>query len=108
MVNGVEDAHGKSSRIFVSGGFTYSSEWVQLLSDILNRELIHAETGDASVLGAAMMGFEAFGQKLNIKSSELRIYTPEGSHSHVFSAHYEQFQALYSNLELLFNRYSSN
>ena len=107
MVNSVEEIHGKSSRIFVSGGFTYSSEWVQLLSNILNRELIHAEAGDASALGAAIIGFEALGQLLNINRIEQSIFKPDDSHAHIYSACFEEFQALYNSLEGLFSRHSS-
>lgn len=51
----VEDGAGYIEEIYVSGGFTKSPEWLQILADMFNKKIILGQTEDASAIGAAMM-----------------------------------------------------
>lgn len=102
IVSSVEEVHGPSENIFVSGGFTYSEEWVQLLSNVLGRKLIQSEVNDASAIGAAMIGFQALGLPFQHKSSEQKLYEPDKFVHQLYQKQFEKFERLYQQLEPLF------
>lgn len=104
IVKSVESVHGPSDKIFVSGGFTYSTEWVQLLSHVLGRELIQSEVNDASAIGAAMIGFEALGISFQLQTGERKLFEPDMELSKVYHKQFEVFEQLYRQLEPLFER----
>ena len=104
IVRSVEEVHGLSDKIFVSGGFTYSAEWVQLLSNVLGRDLIQTEVNDASAIGAAIIGFEAVGILYQLQQQERKVYKPDISLSKFYHSNFETFEQLYSKLKPLFNR----
>lgn len=104
IVRSVEAVHGPSDKIFVSGGFTYSTEWVQLLSHILGRELIQSEVNDASAIGAAIVGFEALGLSFQPQAGEQKIYKPDLGLTEHYHKQFEVFELLYKQLEPLFER----
>jgi gluconokinase len=104
IVKSVEDIHGPSDKIFVSGGFTYSTEWVQLLSDVLGRELIQSEVNDASAIGAAIIGFEAVGLSFQHQKGDRKLYKPDNDQSNHYQKQFERFELLYHQLEPLFNK----
>jgi len=106
IVRSVETVHGHSDKIFVSGGFTYSAEWVQLLSNVLGRELIQSEVNDASAIGAAMIGFEAFGIPFQYQIGERKLFTPDPRLSKLYHRQFELFELLYKQLEPLFGQIS--
>lgn len=104
IVRSVEDIHGPSDKIFVSGGFTYSPEWVQLLSHVLGRELIQAEVNDASAIGAAIIGFQAMNIPFHQQQGERKLFKPDIRLSNYYHQHYKVFELLYKQLESLFTR----
>jgi gluconokinase len=104
IVKSVEDIHGPSDKIFVSGGFTYSPEWVQLLSDVLGRALIQSEVNDASAIGAAIVGFEAVGLSFQRQKGDRKLYKPNINLSKLYQIQFERFELLYKQLEPLFNK----
>lgn len=104
IVRSVEDIHGPSDKIFVSGGFTYSPEWVQLLSHVLGRELIQAEVNDASAIGAAIIGFQAMGIPFQQQQGERKLYMPDQRLSTYYHHQFNVFELLYKQLESLFNK----
>jgi len=106
IVRSVESVHGPSDKIFVSGGFTYSAEWVQLLSNVLGRELIQSEVNDASAIGAAMIGFEAFGIPFQHQVGERKLFAPDATLSKEYHRQFELFELLYKQLEPLFGQIS--
>ncbi len=104
IVRSVEDIHGPSGKIFVSGGFTYSPEWVQLLSHVLGRELIQSEVNDASAIGAAIIGFQALGISFQPQKSKVKLYVPDLKLSQYYHTQFEIFESLYKQLETLFSK----
>jgi gluconokinase len=104
IVRSVEEVHGPSDKIFVSGGFTYSAEWVQLLSNVLGRELIQSEVNDASAIGAALVGYEALGLSFQHQVGEQKLFAPDASKSRLYHKQFEVFDLLYKQLEPLFER----
>jgi gluconokinase len=104
IVRSVEDIHGPSDKIFVSGGFTYSPEWVQLLSHVLGRELIQAEVNDASAIGAAIIGFQAMGIPFQQQQGERKLFKPDSKLSNYYHQQFKLFELLYQQLESLFGK----
>ena len=104
IVRSVEEVHGPSDKIFVSGGFTYSSEWVQLLSNVLGRELIQSEVNDASAIGAAMIGFDALGLSFQHQTGGGKSYRPHIELSKLYHKQFEVFELLYKQLKPLFDQ----
>ncbi len=51
----------KINQLNVSGGFTNSIVWLQMLADVTGKDLHLYQTEDASALGAAYVGFQTFG-----------------------------------------------
>jgi gluconokinase len=102
IVKSVESVHGPSDKIVVSGGFTYSAAWVQLLSTVLGRKLIQSEVNDASAMGAATIGFEALGISFQQQSGEQKLFEPDIELSKGYHKQFELFERLYKQLEPLF------
>jgi gluconokinase len=61
LVEAVEQQVRPADAILASGGFVRSNQWVQMLADVLGRDVIVSDVNDASSLGAAIVGFESLG-----------------------------------------------
>jgi gluconokinase len=96
IVETIEKSFGQSKRIFVSGGFTHSPQWVQMLSNVLGRELLLSEHQDASSLGAAMLGFEALGISMKRTKTEMETFRPDMNAHQTYSKLFRIFKELYS------------
>jgi gluconokinase len=94
ITDSVEEVGGPVEKIFASGGFSRSDEWLQILANILNKNVELRDIHDASSLGAALIGFKA----LNLKT-----FFAVGADSKTFSPH-PAFRATYDNLFGVFSR----
>ena len=61
VIQPLEELIGKSAEIRVTGGFTRSPLWLQILSDVLGRELMLTAEPEGSVLGAAAFAYHTLG-----------------------------------------------
>jgi len=86
----------KPQRIVASGGFTQSRSWVQLLADVLDRELILTHTFDASALGAAKMGFTALHLPFQFQTAVGQHFQP--THAQAYRSAYQLFSAVTQSL----------
>lgn len=102
IVQSVESVYGKSARIFVSGGITHAPVWVQLLSNVLGRELMVSGSHDASSMGAAMLGYRALGIPFRLKEQVTARFEPDAGETKVYQRQFEIFKALYRQLESIF------
>jgi gluconokinase len=102
IVNSVEAACGPSKKVLVSGGFTHASEWVQLLSTILGKELVVSGMHDASAMGAAHVAFQALNISFTNSQSLQKSYTPNNDQQEFYDRRFLNFEALYSRLESKF------
>jgi gluconokinase len=84
----------------LSGGITRSKLWTQIVADVLGLRLAPIEMGDASALGAALLGYWALGalptlDDLPKPAQTDRIVEPDPER-HVFYANaHRKFQELY-------------
>jgi gluconokinase len=95
----VEEVLGKKKRVIVSGGIMRSSTWMQILSDVLNRELRVSIDVDASVAGAAKLGFTTLGIEYTTPKTNSVMFNPRTDVNAVYEDHYKVFKQLYSRVK---------
>jgi gluconokinase len=54
----LESDHALIDSLYVSGGFTRSNEWLQIVADVFNKKVIVTQSEDASAIGAALMAIK--------------------------------------------------
>lgn len=62
ILNSLEAAVGTTKMIHASGGFTRSAEWVELLAEKSGRNVVVADTPQASAYGAALIAKNSLGE----------------------------------------------
>jgi gluconokinase len=96
-------------QVHASGGFTKSTFWLQLMADVLGRELKTPAWGDTSSLGAAFWAMRAagLGGELENASSWVELgqsYQPNPAGSAVYDRLYPIFADLYRATSPLFDQ----
>jgi gluconokinase len=100
IANALRETAGPLQQIAVSGGFTASPGWIQLMADVFQQPMHLEQQNDASALGAAMMGFEALGIAFEgLPAATATIYTPRAEHAAVYEKHYRLYSELYGRLK---------
>ncbi len=94
--------------IIASGGFVKSEFWLQLVSDVLNRELTVPKWGETSSLGAAFWAILAVGGNKSLESlaaaAEMdRSLSPDPGNVSVYSRLYSLYRKLYRCASALFD-----
>jgi gluconokinase len=94
-------------QVRASGGFTRSPFWVQLMADVLGRELSVPECGESSALGAAFwaMGNDGPCREIERVGDWAPVgptFTPNPDNVAVYSRLYPLFKELYQALAPLF------
>ncbi|MFT3748011.1 MAG: gluconokinase [Agriterribacter sp.] len=89
--------------IYVSGGFTKSDFWVQMISDIFNKKVIVSDVADASAIGAIQLGMYATGLTKEITHNKAdagdKIFEPVTEQHNTYNKQFEKFCALYETLK---------
>ncbi len=91
---------GKSAEIRVTGGFTRSPFWLQMLSDVLGRELMVTGEPEGSVLGAAAFAYHTLGmidsfRYLLERNPIMQKVRPEGSAHKFYQTQFDRYMHLY-------------
>lgn len=102
ILNLVEDAAKQSPPIRVSGGIIRSKIWLQLLSDVLGREMIVTNTQDASAIGAVMIGFKSLGITFQQAPNQQQMFHPNEEATKIYEAHFSLFESIYRQTTSLF------
>jgi len=102
VLDAVVQSAGKIEEIRVSGGFTASPVWLQLMADVTGKKLTVVQAEDASAIGAAYLAiqterFEGFGLKDNDQHKQ--IIEPDLKRHLVYSKYYRLFVKLYEDLK---------
>ena len=111
----IEDGAGYIEEIYVSGGFTKSSEWLQILADMFNKKIILGQTEDASAIGAAMMAKRSVDNLSEYPSMSTNenatTIIPAGSahkkYQEVFPTFTNLYQKLKDDMKFVFERNTS-
>jgi len=102
ITEALEQTAGKVERISVSGGFTHSAEWVQLMADVFQRPMHLRNQSDASAMGAVRLAFSALQLETSFASTEETIFTPAAEHREVYERAYAVHGKLYGALRGVF------
>lgn len=94
---------GPVEDIRVSGSFTKSQLWLQILSDVLNEPITLPDNSEGAAFGAAVLGFISSGKLKSIAdTAELvhakKVYTPQAGNAETYKELYSIFEQLYDNL----------
>ncbi|MBX2895795.1 MAG: gluconokinase [Cyclobacteriaceae bacterium] len=98
----VESVCGPSSKIVVSGGITHFPEWIQMLANVLNRELLVRADHDASAIGAARLVFQSEGIAFQDEGLKSNHFKPELAQAQIYDEGYIRFIKLYQAVQSLF------
>jgi gluconokinase len=85
-------------QLHVSGGFTQSETWLQLIADVTGKNLHLLKTEDASAVGAAYLALEILGIKLTLPGNTT-IIQPRMHHHHIYQQNFSIYNSLYSSLK---------
>ena len=103
IVSAMEELFTPIESVLATGGFLKSPEWVQILSDVLNKPIKTSVLGDASAIGAAFMAMRASGVNkrpfLSAASGETTMYTPNDDHHQIYTEGLSFFKSLYQKLQ---------
>lgn len=90
----VENLSGRADAVRASGGFAKSALWRSILADVFNRPVYTSMEGEASCLGAALLGFRALGTLPSLDSAA--DLCPRSSPTQPNPAAAEVYQELFS------------
>ena len=95
---------GEIKDIRVSGSFTKSDLWLQILSDVLNEKLTLPDNSEGAAFGAAVLGFIASGELQGISDTAAlvkpkRQIAPIPEHVEIYQELYQIFEQLYWKLQ---------
>jgi gluconokinase len=107
----LEETCGPIELVHVNGGFVQSPEWLQILADVLGKDLAISATREASATGAAYMAMQALGKPLTEiapgapgEQEALRRIHPNPTTHQVYDRLVPVFQDLYTKLHPEFVR----
>ena len=109
VAQSVEETVGPVKRLYASGGFTKSSQWLQWMADLFNKEVIISSAADASAVGAAVLGWYALGtaQTLELPQSaaqSIERFIPDPQQHAVYKYYYTIYTSLYPSLKAAFHQ----
>lgn len=90
--------------IYASGGFTRTPEWVQLLTDLFDKKVHVCSEGDASSIGAVLLGMRAMGilkswDEAGKYISANETFTPVKKQTKIYRRNFELFSKMYDLLK---------
>jgi gluconokinase len=100
----LEDITGKAEEIRVSGSFTRSEVWLQILSDVLGREICVPNVEEGAAFGAAILGFYTLGMVSSIDvAAEMvgikKVFRPNQGNHASYEKLYIIYEQIYWNLQ---------
>ncbi|WPV68746.1 gluconokinase [Chitinophaga sp. LS1] len=102
ITKALEETTGEVKKISVSGGFTASKEWVQLLADIFQQPMYMTKESDASAMGAVMLAAGAINLKITHTAQEEIVFEPDTNKAELYQKAYDVYIKLYEALKPVF------
>lgn len=96
----LEKASGPVNKVHISGGFTTSAVWTQMLADITGKKLVIMQEGDASAIGAVLLALKALDMEAfeAPKYDEQKSIIPQDENHKVYGNSFRLFKRLYHDL----------
>ena len=106
IVNAIEESAGRTlDQVVASGGFSRSESWVQIMADILGKEISVNDPNDASALGAAIIGFKALKIEMSFNASlTAKVFHPNPEKHKNYQDHFQLFVELTNVLQPSFEK----
>jgi gluconokinase len=80
IVESIEESIEQVTEILASGGFVRSPVWLQLMANVLQKNITLHDVNDASSLGAAIMAFKGIGKDVTFDGAEKKmVFEPDRS-----------------------------
>jgi gluconokinase len=102
IAKALEETTKEVKKISVSGGFTASREWVQLLADVFQQAMYMTKENDASALGAVLLAADAIKLKVTLVAQEEIEIAPDPAKAGIYQKSYEIYVKLYEALKPVF------
>lgn len=102
VLDAVIQSSGTIQEIRVSGGFTASDVWLQLMADITGKKLTVVQAEDASAIGAAYLAIQTNNFpdfKIKEEASIIKTIYPNQENQLIYQKNYKLFVKLYENLK---------
>jgi gluconokinase len=106
------DVAGPAREIRVSGNFTRSDLWVQILADVFDRDLLAPNVEEGAAFGAAVLGFVSAGVLDDVSAtaglvSVKKTYRPRPAEAEVYRTLFGIYNRIYWNLRQEFSDISA-
>ncbi|NLR78877.1 gluconokinase [Chitinophaga eiseniae] len=97
----LQETAGPVQKILVSGGFTHSPGWIQLMADIFGQTMYLRQERDASALGAIILAARALGlpEPVNAATTPAVAFDPDRDLYDWYQQKYRRFRKVYELLE---------
>ena len=104
VMQAMEEVNGTIQTTYASGGFTQSLFWLQMMSDVLGKEIALNDSADASATGAAIIGLHALGYIKNLFEAKSlftvkKTFSPDSDNHQKYTSLFVIFQSLYPKLK---------
>lgn len=100
---------GQVKDIRVSGSFTKSPLWLQIMADIFGEHITLPQNSEGAAFGAAVLGFIASGEMKDISDianliKPKKVYKPQAENKEVYEELFDIYSSLYEKLQPDFAR----
>lgn len=100
---------GQVKDIRVSGSFTKSPLWLQIMADIFGEHITLPQNSEGAAFGAAVLGFIASGEMKDISDTASlikpkKVYKPQAENKEVYEELFDIYSSLYEKLQPDFAR----
>lgn len=101
VLTGMDQTYQDISEIRVSGGFTKSATWTQILADVTGKKVALVQADDASAIGAAMLAIKTVtGAADYLYPGQIGLnYFPQQNIHSRYQAFFNIYKSLYINLK---------
>lgn len=105
IVESIEESIEKVTGILASGGFVRSPEWLQLMANVLQKDITLHDVHDASSLGAALMAFKSLDIPTSFDGSQKKlVFQPDPTVAGTYDDVYDVFSSTTTLLEKEFSK----
>ncbi|WP_349315586.1 gluconokinase [Chitinophaga sp. MM2321] len=97
----LEETAGPVHKISVSGGFTHSPGWIQLMADIFGQRMHLQQQSDASAIGAIILAAQTLGMPpiAGLTDAPEKVFEPDMEKHTSYITSYQRFIWLYERLK---------
>ncbi|NIG52347.1 gluconokinase [Chitinophaga sp. Cy-1792] len=96
----LEETAGPIRKVSVSGGFTQSPGWIQLMADIFGKPMTLKEESDASTLGAIKLAAQTLGIPVDFPETIAPVvFYPGDDYADFYQRKFKAYEELYSRLK---------